>query len=160
MIYIVMGVSGCGKTTVGKVLAERLGLAFFDADDFHSETNVRKMKDGVPLNDDDRLPWLVDLSRRIPKWDANGGAVLACSALTRKYREILTSNHDCRCRFINLSVDYSLAVSRRETMNGHFFPASLLTSQFDLLEVFGDIISIANDRLPEDTCAEILRLVK
>jgi len=92
MVIILMGVSGCGKTTVGELLAKKLSLPFFDADDFHPVENVKKMQSGMPLNDDDRKPWLDELARQIKKWNRNDGAVLACSALKEKYRQILRGN--------------------------------------------------------------------
>ncbi|HNT34056.1 MAG TPA: gluconokinase, partial [bacterium] len=81
MVYIVMGVSGCGKTTVGRVLAQRLSLPFFDADSFHSPECITKMKAGIPLSDEDRIPWLTTLAKQIEVWQRSGGSVLACSAL-------------------------------------------------------------------------------
>lgn len=81
MVLIVMGVSGCGKTTVGKLLSESFKVPFFDADDFHSEEMVEKMRNGFSLDDKDRGPWLAKLSNHIREWDQSGGAILACSAL-------------------------------------------------------------------------------
>ena len=89
MIYVIVGVSGSGKTALGRALAERLGLPFYDADDFHPPANVAKMSGGVPLEDADRVPWLRTLAGKIREWNAAGGAVLACSALKEKYRQLL-----------------------------------------------------------------------
>ena len=83
-----MGVSGCGKTTVGKILAEKFAMKFYDADDFHSEGNLNKMKNLVSLEDEDRIPWLLNLAIHIKQWNMGEGAVLACSALKGKYRQI------------------------------------------------------------------------
>ena len=84
MVYIVMGVSGCGKTTIGRILAERFAMKFYDADDFHSESNIKKIQNLIPLEDEDRIPWLSNLAVRIRQWNKDEGAVLACSALKKK----------------------------------------------------------------------------
>lgn len=81
MIIVVMGVCSCGKTLIGKMLAEELGLVFYDADDFHSAASVEKMNSGIALDDDDRLPWLRRMAEELPQWKSSGGAVLACSCL-------------------------------------------------------------------------------
>ncbi|MDQ3550649.1 MAG: gluconokinase, partial [Bacteroidota bacterium] len=91
MIYIVMGVSGSGKTTIGQLLANALHLPFYDADDFHPVENIQKMAAGTPLTDEDRQQWLETLAGNIKLWSKEGGAVLACSALKEKYRIILQS---------------------------------------------------------------------
>ena len=89
MLIVVMGVTGAGKSTVGKAIAERLGLAFYDADDFHPAENRAKMARNEPLDDADRWPWLEAMARAVPRWEAAGGAVLACSALKQAYRDVL-----------------------------------------------------------------------
>jgi len=134
MVYIVMGVSGCGKTTVGEALAERLGLPFYDADAYHPDANRRKMAAGTPLNDLDRRPWLEALANHIKQWnaDATGGAVLACSALKQSYRNILAKH--AGVTFIYLAGTRDLLASRLEERAGHFFPAALLDSQLATLE--------------------------
>lgn len=91
MVYVVMGVSGCGKTTIGKLLAERLHIPFFDGDDYHPPTNVAKMRNHRPLTDSDRQAWLETLARKIDEWQNTGGAVLACSALKRMPATLLDS---------------------------------------------------------------------
>jgi gluconokinase len=134
VILIVGGVSGSGKTTVGALLAGRLGWRFADADDFHSGANVAKMRNGVPLTDADRLPWL----RSIAAWmddriAAGESAVLACSALKRSYRDLLLSG---RPAAVMVLLDVPRAeLERRLTMRGgHFFPERLLDSQLAILE--------------------------
>jgi gluconokinase len=125
-----MGVAGSGKSTVGRLLAERLDWPFFDGDDYHPAANVEKMRRGIPLTDADRLPWLErlrDLASRSER------AVLACSALKESYRRIL-SGGDPRVRFIYLRADPALLVSRLEGRTGHFFKRALLESQLAALE--------------------------
>ena len=137
MIVVVMGVSGSGKTAVGSALASRLGCAFEDADDLHPAANVEKMRRGVPLTDEDRVPWIQSLARRIREWSARGrDVVLACSALRRSYRDTLrAAAPDGRpLRFVFLKGAYEEIDRRLRLRAGHFMPASLLKSQLDTLE--------------------------
>ena len=92
MIWIIIGVAGSGKTTIGKLLAARLGIPFLDADDFHPQSNVTKMQSGIPLNDTDRQPWLETLADLLAQQAEGKGAVLACSALKESYRKTLSQN--------------------------------------------------------------------
>jgi gluconokinase len=128
---VAMGVSGSGKSTVGAVLAGRLGVPFEDADDLHPEANIAKMSRGEPLDDSDRYPWL----ERIGEWLAahEDGGVIACSALKRKYRDQL--RHHCHTvEFLHLAGGRDVIERRQASRPGHFMPASLLTSQFETLE--------------------------
>ena len=134
MIYIVMGVSGCGKSTVGSLLANKLSLPFFDADDFHFPESVEKMAQGNALTDEDRKPWLTLLANNIVQWQEGGGAVLACSALKQAYRDILSSTTDDVVEFIYLEGDKALLASRLSNRDSHFMPETLLQSQLDTLE--------------------------
>ncbi|QDU72553.1 gluconokinase [Mucisphaera calidilacus] len=136
-VYVVMGVSGCGKSTIGKRLAQRLNLPFYDADDFHPQANRDKMAAGQPLNDHDRQPWLETLAHNIQSWASapEGGAVLACSALKRAYRDTLRSTP--AVRFVLLVGSFELILSRMQQRSDHFMPATLLQSQFDTLETPG-----------------------
>jgi gluconokinase len=130
---IVMGVSGCGKTSLGMELATALGWPFFDADDFHPPENVAKMRAGNPLNDDDRAPWLQTLNKLL---QANTHAVLACSALKAKYRAALQASLP-KLRFIHPHGRFEVIAARIEARSretGHYMPASLLQSQFETLE--------------------------
>lgn len=131
---VVMGVSGCGKTTVGKQLALRLGWRFFDADDYHPAANVEKMRSGIPLADGDRWPWLRSL-RSLLADSKNHGThpVLACSALKEAYRRELLS---CGGNFalVYLKGTYAEILARLQSRKDHFMPASLLRAQFDDLE--------------------------
>jgi carbohydrate kinase (thermoresistant glucokinase family) len=141
-----MGVSGCGKTTIGKELAKQLGLPFFDADDFHPQSNIDKMKHGFPLNNEDRMPWLILLADNIKTWDEEGGAVLACSALKESYRKLLASKSN-NIEWIYLKGAFEMIQSRLQHRAGHYMKSGLLQSQFDALEEpkYGIHINIEND---------------
>ncbi|WP_273205307.1 gluconokinase [Marinobacter subterrani] len=129
---IVMGVSGCGKSLIGTRLAERLGVPFFDADDFHSPANVAKMASGVPLTDADRSGWLAELAERVR--EEQGGLVLACSALKRAYRERLRAG-DPSLQFVYLKGDMETIWSRHCSREDHYFNGrAMLESQFLTLE--------------------------
>lgn len=133
MIIVLMGVTGSGKTTTGRKLAESLGWKYFDADDFHSAANVAKMRSGVALNDDDRKPWLESLQRLIQTSLMNGEpAVLACSALKQSYRDMLLI--DERVKLVYLKGDYDLIKARLSLRSDHYMNPALLESQFQTLE--------------------------
>lgn len=150
-----MGVSGCGKTTIGQELAKQLGLPFFDADDFHPQSNIDKMKQGIPLTDDDRLPWLSLLADQIKTWDEHGGAVLACSALKESYRKLLESKSK-PVTWIYLKGTFEVIQSRLEQRNMHYMKSGLLQSQFDALEEpnYGIHINIENQ--PEQIVSTLI----
>lgn len=135
---IVMGVSASGKSTVAAVVARRLGWAHIDADDFHPQANIDKMRAGTALTDDDRVPWLdrmrAELDRRAA---AEQPAVLSCSALKRKYRDVLRSSA-ARVEFVHLQASRELLVERLDDRSGHFFPGELIDSQLAALEVPDD----------------------
>ena len=133
-IYIVYGVSGCGKTTIGKELAKNMGIPFYDADDFHPKANIEKMSKGNPLNDEDRQPWLEIISKEMYLWKQEKGAVLACSALKNKYRDTLEFENENSVKWIFLEGSYSLIAERMQARKNHFFKPSMLTSQFETLE--------------------------
>lgn len=128
-----MGVSGSGKTTVGKELSEELDMTFFDGDDFHSTENIRKMKAGTPLTDEDRTSWL-DILHHILVAHRRKGCVMACSALKKSYRQKLSiaSNNPV---FVYLNAGYDLVEQRLSARKNHFMPRELLKSQFETLEV-------------------------
>lgn len=153
MIVVVMGVSGCGKSTVGQKIAERLGCAFRDGDEFHSDANRAKMHAGTPLNDDDRKPWLESIRAYMDAMTSDGRSlVVACSALKQRYRDVLrgpTSNTE----FVYLKGDFELLQSRLSARKDHFFNPSLLRSQFDALEEPTDAI-VVNIALPPDAIVD------
>lgn len=135
MFCIIMGVAGSGKSTVGKLLSERLGWQFFDADDFHPPENIAKMSLGLPLNDRDREPWLNRLKQLIEQTINQGdSAILACSALKSSYRQFLTHNQNNDICWIYLRGDYELILSRIKQRQKHFFKEEILRSQFANLE--------------------------
>jgi len=129
---VVMGVSGSGKSTVGAALAQRLGVPFADADDFHPPANIAKMTVGSPLDDDDRYPWLEAIGRWLAERSTEGG-VMSCSALKRKYRDQLRT-HCAQTEFVHLSGSPEVIAARQASRPGHFMPASLMASQFATLE--------------------------
>ena len=145
-VYYIMGVSGSGKTTVGKMLSEKTGIPFFDGDDFHPTANINKMAAGHPLNDEDRQEWLTALNNLAKKEIDNKGAIIACSALKKTYRIILKKRLN-NCFFIFLNGDFSTIKNRVEARSGHFMPVRLLKSQFEDLEIPKDaiVIDIKND---------------
>jgi len=145
MIYILMGVSGSGKTTVGRLLASRLQLPFLDADDYHPLENIRKMAGGIPLSDADRVPWLKLLSETLAA-HRHGGAVLACSALKEIYRNNLVDKEADIC-WVFLHGDFKIIQERLKARKGHFMTSALLQSQYDTLEppVYGLHLDIAEE---------------
>jgi gluconokinase len=164
LVIVLMGVSGCGKSTTGAALSKRLGWPFRDADSFHPPANIAKMSRGIALNDDDRWPWLAAIAQWIDARCAAGKpAIVSCSALKRAYRSRIVG-HRQSVRLVYLKGDMGLIGQRLQTRKDHFMPASLLESQFAALEEPGAderplIVSIAV--LPQqivDTIIEQLRL--
>jgi gluconokinase len=149
VVYVIMGVSGCGKSTVGEALAQRLGSPFYDGDDYHPPENVAKMASGKPLDDTDRIPWLARLRNLIAAHLEKGEtAVLACSALKKRYRDQLREGND-GIQFVHLKGDFELIWRRMQARPGHYMKAEMLHSQFaDLEEPDADeaiIVDIANN---------------
>jgi gluconokinase len=157
VIVIVFGVSGAGKTTVSKLLAEELGWRFYEADDFHPRANIDKMHSGRPLTDEDRWPWLERLREQITRALATKeDAVLACSALKRAYREKLSVSDDVKLVF--LRGNYALIEKQLRRRPGHFMNPALLRSQFaDLEEPESDenALTIELGRMPQELVSEI-----
>lgn len=157
MIIIVMGVSGCGKSTVGRLLASQLDLPFKDADNFHPEANVEKMRSGIPLTDDDRKPWLENLNASMKEWNTKNGAVLACSALKKSYRNLLRKGFkQDELVFIFLDGSKKLISERLKKREGHYMPPDLLDSQFDALEEPEQAIWVSIEPKPNVIVSEIL----
>lgn len=150
---VLMGVAGCGKTTVGRLLAERLGWRFLDADDFHTPANVEKMRSGHPLTDDDRWPWLDRLNGLLRE---DGPAVLACSALRQRYRDRIAAGVD-DMRWVHLVGTFELIGARLAARKGHYMPATLLASEFDTLEPPDTALTIDVADAPEVLAERILK---
>ena len=130
---IIMGVAGSGKTTIGKLLAEKLACPFHDADDFHPAANKEKMGKGIPLTDLDRLPWLRTIAEEMKKWEAtNPKTVLACSALKQKYRDLLAKENSVQ--WVYLKGNMAFIRQRLENRQDHFMKTEMLESQFGDLE--------------------------
>jgi gluconokinase len=159
MIVLMAGVSGSGKTTVGKLLAERLGWIFADGDSFHSAANVARMHAGQPLTDEDRWPWLAAIAAWMDEQIADGqSAVVACSALRRAYRDVLLNGRPA-ARMVFLQVSQDENADRLTARHGHFFPAELLDSQFAALEMPQDserILVLTVQGSPADVVADIV----
>jgi gluconokinase len=159
MIVLLAGVSGSGKTTVGILLAERLGWTFADGDSFHSAANVARMRAGQPLTDEDRWPWLGAIAAWMDERIAAGqSAVVACSALRRAYRDVLLDGRPA-ARMIFLQVSHDQDASRLTARQGHFFPAKLLDSQFAALEMPQDserILLLTARGSPADVVADVV----
>jgi gluconokinase len=155
-----MGVSGAGKTRIGRELARALGWAFLDADDFHPASNVDKMRGGAPLEPADRTVWLDALKTALASLERGGAdAVIACSALRRDFRESLASGLSS-VLFVYLRADAALARERVANRDDHFMPASLVDSQFATLEEPDDALTIDASQPPEAVVAEILRALR
>ncbi len=154
IIYI-MGVSGAGKTTIGKLLSARTGIPFFDADDFHSTANKEKMKAGIPLTDDDRKEWLLQLSHLAHKQSIERGAIIACSALKEKYRTVLTT--DINPIWIFLQGTYQQLYDRIINRQDHYMPVNLLASQLEALEIPTDALIINIMQQPQEIVATIIK---
>lgn len=155
MIIQVIGVSGCGKTTIAKKLSEDLGLPFYDADDFHPQSNIDKMSSGKPLDDHDRATWLETLSENLVEWEKQGGAILACSALKEKYRNILAKGLN-NCYWVFLSGSYDVIFERMRKRKDHYMSEEMLRSQFEALEVPEYGIHVDIGKSPE----EIVEMIK
>ncbi len=160
MVLVLMGVSGSGKTTIGKMLAAELDWTFVEADDFHPPANIEKMAAGTALDDDDRRPWLTALGERVAEACGRGEhAVLACSALKQDYREQLAGDHPECVRFVYLTGPRELIHQRLQDREGHFMDPALIQSQFETLEPPADAIRVDVSPAPEIVADEIRRQV-
>jgi gluconokinase len=154
LVLILMGVVGAGKTTVGTLLAQKLGWKFADADDFHPRANIEKISHGIALDDADRAPWLAAMHTAILRWNAEGqNVVLACSALKRSYRAQLGSG---KVQFAYLKGTRELILQRLRARHGHFASETILESQFRDMEEPDDAIIVEINKTPEDLVSEIV----
>jgi gluconokinase len=158
---VVMGVSGAGKSTVGRLIAASLDCPFRDADSFHPPANIAKMSRGEPLADDDRWPWLGAIAAWIGEHRAAGTTcVVTCSALKRAYRDIVTDRQSADVRLVYLTGDFDLIDARLKARTGHFMPPGLLRSQFDALEEPGAeerAIAVPIDAAPEEIATQAIK---
>jgi gluconokinase len=159
MIVLLMGVSGSGKTTIGELLAGRMGVVFADADDYHSAANKAKMAAGTPLTDEDREPWLETLNALLLGWYGGGnGGVLACSALKAAYRVTLTRGlPEGAVRLVWLDGSKELIAGRLAHRANHFMNSKLLDSQLATLEPPLDALRVVNDKAPGEIVGEIVK---
>ena len=134
IIIVLMGVSGCGKTTIGKILSKEKNIPFFDADNYHPKENIKMMKEGKPLNDKNRLPWLIKINNLIKKNSQVSSCIIACSSLKKKYRSIIKKNITIPIHFIYLRGTKKIIYERLKKRKNHFMEKSLLNSQFKTLE--------------------------
>ncbi len=153
-----MGVVGSGKSTVGRLLAQKLGWQFADADDFHPAENIRRMSHGIPLTDADRAPWLSAMRSAIRQWlTAGENVILACSALKHSYREELRAGD---VRFVYLKGNAQLIAQRLHARQGHFATDSILSSQFADLEEPKDALTVSIAQPPDSIVDEIFHKLK
>lgn len=156
MLIVIMGVAGSGKTTIGTLLGQQLGIPFFDGDDFHPPENRAKMAAGHPLTDDDRRPWLASINAHLREQERNGAsAIVACSALKQQYRVWLAAGlRDLR--FVYLRGTPALIAERMRSRQGHFMPPALLDSQFATLEEPRDAVVVEVDASPEEIVERVV----
>lgn len=157
MNYIVMGVSGCGKSAIGASFAQAIDAKFIDGDDLHPTANVAKMAAGTPLNDVDRAPWLADVGSTFLMYD--GDTVIGCSALKRSYRDIIRSAAGGPVMFLHLHGDKAVIAARMNAREDHFMPPTLLDSQFAALEMptaDETAVTVNIDQTPAAIIAELV----
>ncbi len=156
MIYLIMGVSGSGKTTIGQALSQKLGYTFYDADDFHPPENIAKMSQGIPLNDSDRLPWLLAIKTVINKHEQlQKDAIITCSALKKSYRDLLQENTR-DIIWIYLKGSYESILKRLQEREEHFMKENMLMSQFKTLEEPENAVIIDINSSVEEIVQEIV----
>lgn len=153
-----MGVSGCGKTTIARLLSQKLNYEFLEADEFHPIENIERMSRGEPLNDEDRRPWLEKIARAL-KENEEKGAVLACSALKESYRNILQNGLKKPINVFLLEGSFEEISERMSKRKNHFMPESLLKNQFETLEIPKQAIRINIEKPPSEIVEIILKKV-
>ncbi|WP_335973739.1 NADP-dependent phosphogluconate dehydrogenase [Gaetbulibacter jejuensis] len=154
-VIFIMGVSGCGKSTIAKLLSDEMSIPYFDGDDFHPEQNVAKMTNGQPLNDEDRQGWLETLNRLAKNQLKTNSCIIVCSALKEKYRNTLSNTIENQVKWIHLTGDFDLISERLNNRQGHFMTSQLLQSQFDTLETPRNAIQVDISSSPQDIVKHI-----
>jgi gluconokinase len=162
MIVILMGVTGTGKSTIGRLLVAKTGWEFAEGDDFHSAANVAKMQAGTPLTDEDRAPWLASLHQHIVDWHQRGvNGVMTCSALKQKYRDTLSADlPPDEVKFVVLQASKEVIAQRLSQRHEHFMNPNLLDSQLATLEDPKDALHVSVDTSPEKIVQQILTALK
>lgn|SRR5690606_7723217 len=157
IILIIMGVSGSGKSTIGKLLCETLHMEFYDGDDFHPQENIDKMSAGHPLNDQDRAGWLEAIHAfGLQQLEQQHSCIIACSALKKSYRDVLRKDMEQQLKFIYLEGDFQTIQTRLAKRKSHFMPTALLKSQFDTLEPPKNAIVVDLRLSPKDIIDQII----
>lgn len=153
-----MGVSGCGKSTIAGKISTLKNIPYFDADDFHSTPNKDKMRQGIPLTDEDRQDWLASMNEMLKVESNKKGCTLACSALKERYRQKMIEGVNAEIHWIVLHGDFDLIYDRMKKRKDHYMPASLLQSQFDAIEYPEYGMHIRIEENPDQIVNEILKL--
>lgn len=155
-VFYITGVSGSGKSTIGKMLSQKLQIPFFDGDDYHPQENIDKMSKGKPLNDYDRKDWLITLNELAKKQMESAGCIIACSALKEKYRLLLSADIQEKTEWIYLYGTYGQIFQRMQKRKNHFMPEKLLKSQFDSIEEPEYGIKVNIELTPEEIIEKII----
>ncbi|MWW23357.1 NADP-dependent phosphogluconate dehydrogenase [Algibacter lectus] len=159
-VIFIMGVSGCGKSTIGELLSQELEIPFFDGDDFHPQSNIDKMSSGVPLNDEDRHGWLVTLNDLAKSELPDNSCIIVCSALKKSYRDILNTGIQNQVKWIHLAGSFNQILERLNKRENHFMSSNLLQSQFDTLEEPENAFVVNIGSKPEDIVEKITNKIK
>lgn len=159
-VCYIMGVSGCGKSTIGKLLSEELNIPFFDGDDFHPEANIKKMSNGIPLNDDDRNGWLISLNDLAKEQLQKNSCVIVCSALKKSYRDILNTGVENQVEWVHLAGTFDQIFDRLNKRENHYMSSDLLQSQFDSLEQPEDALEISISLTPKEIVKRITKTME